>query len=92
LTTAPRIKPTSTFLRSAPLIARKQRLAKLLGKASGAPSGTASICLSSIFNAAQIEMVDKWIYNNAPAIDRPEAIRRFVEIGLKGRTTTIKAR
>ena len=39
--------------------------------------------LSSIFNAAQIEMVDKWIYNNAPTIDRPEAIRRLVELGLK---------
>ena len=39
--------------------------------------------LGSVFNAEQIELVDKWIATNDPAIDRPEAIRRLVELGLK---------
>ena len=33
--------------------------------------------------AEQIELVDQWIATNVPAIDRPEAIRRLVELGLK---------
>jgi hypothetical protein len=39
--------------------------------------------LGSVFNAEQIELVDKWIATNDPAIDRSEAIRRLVELGLK---------
>jgi hypothetical protein len=39
--------------------------------------------LESVFNAEQIELVDKWIATNDPAIDRSEAIRRLVELGLK---------
>ena len=41
--------------------------------------------LRSIFSAAQIELVDEWISTNDPAIDRAEAIRRLVEIGLKAK-------
>jgi hypothetical protein len=34
--------------------------------------------LKSIFNAAQLKQVDKWISQQGdPAIDRPEAIRRL---------------
>jgi hypothetical protein len=39
--------------------------------------------LRSIFTAAQIKLVDKWIAINDPTFDRPEAIRRLVELGLK---------
>jgi hypothetical protein len=39
--------------------------------------------LGSIFNAEQIELLDKWIATNDPAIDRSETIRRLVELGLK---------
>ena len=39
--------------------------------------------LGSVFNAEQIELVDNWIATNDPAIDRSEAIRRLVELGLK---------
>jgi hypothetical protein len=38
--------------------------------------------LGSVFNAEQIG-VDKWIATNELAIDRSEAIRRLVELGLK---------
>ena len=42
--------------------------------------------LETIFNAAQLEHLDKWIAaQNDPAIDRLEAIRRLVEIGLKAK-------
>ena len=37
----------------------------------------------SVFNAEQIELLDKWIATNELAIDRSEAIRRLVELGLK---------
>jgi hypothetical protein len=41
--------------------------------------------LKSIFNAAQIKLIDQWISATDPALDRPEAIRRLVEIGLKAK-------
>jgi hypothetical protein len=42
--------------------------------------------LKAIFNAAQLKLVDKWISATDPTLDRPEAIRRLVEIGLKAKT------
>jgi hypothetical protein len=39
--------------------------------------------LGSVFNAEQIELLDRWIATNDPAIDRSEAIRRLVQLGLK---------
>jgi hypothetical protein len=42
--------------------------------------------LKTIFTPAQIKQMDKWIKGqNDPAIDRSEAIRRLVELGLKVR-------
>jgi hypothetical protein len=42
--------------------------------------------LKSIFSAAQLKLIDKWISATDPALDRSEAIRRLVEIGLKAKT------
>ena len=42
--------------------------------------------LKSIFSAAQLKLVDKWILAEDPTLNRPEAIRRLVEIGLKARS------
>jgi hypothetical protein len=42
--------------------------------------------LKSIFNAGQLRVIDKWIATNDPTLDRSEAIRRLVEIGLKAKT------
>jgi hypothetical protein len=40
--------------------------------------------LRSVFDKAQFKAIDKWIAKqNDPAIDRPEAIRRLVELGLE---------
>jgi hypothetical protein len=39
--------------------------------------------LKSIFSAAQLKVIDKWIIANDPTLDRSEAIRRLVELGLK---------
>jgi hypothetical protein len=33
----------------------------------------------------RLEKVDAWITAHAPAIDRPEAIRRLVDLGLKAK-------
>ena len=42
--------------------------------------------LKTIFNAAQLKQIGKWIAGQAdPAIDRPEAIRRLVELGMKAK-------
>jgi hypothetical protein len=42
--------------------------------------------LKTIFSAAQLKQLDKWIADqNDPAIDRPEAIRRLVELGLRAK-------
>jgi hypothetical protein len=41
--------------------------------------------LKSIFSAAQLKLIDKWIFTTDPTLDRPEAIRRLVELGLKAR-------
>ena len=42
--------------------------------------------LKAIFSPAQIKLVDKWIRaNNDPTLDRPEAIRRLVELGLRAK-------
>jgi hypothetical protein len=41
--------------------------------------------LKSIFSAAQLKLVDKWISTTDSTLDRPEAIRRLVEIGLKAK-------
>jgi hypothetical protein len=39
--------------------------------------------LKSIFSAAQLKLIDKWIFTTDPTLDRPEAVRRLVELGLK---------
>ena len=41
--------------------------------------------LKSIFSKAEIKIIDKWIVSNDPTLDRTEAIRRLVEIGLKAK-------
>jgi hypothetical protein len=41
--------------------------------------------LKSIFSASQLKLIDKWISTTDPALDRPAAIRRLVEIGLKAK-------
>jgi hypothetical protein len=41
--------------------------------------------LKSTFSAAQLKLIDKWISATDPRLDRPEAIRRLVEIGLKAK-------
>jgi hypothetical protein len=42
--------------------------------------------MKELFSPAQIKQLDKWIASqNDPAIDRPEAIRRLVELGLKAK-------
>jgi hypothetical protein len=41
--------------------------------------------LKSIFRAAQLKLIDKWILAEEPTLDRLEAIRRLVEIGLKAK-------
>jgi hypothetical protein len=43
--------------------------------------------LKTVFNPAQLKQIDKWISGQSdPAIDRSEAIRRLVELGLKVKT------
>ena len=42
--------------------------------------------LKSIFSAAQLKLVDKWISATGPKLDRREAIRRLVELELKAKT------
>ena len=39
--------------------------------------------LKSIFSAARLKLIDKWIFTTDPTLDRPEAVRRLVELGLK---------
>jgi hypothetical protein len=39
--------------------------------------------LKSIFSKAELKIIDKWIVGNDPTLDRTEAIRRLVELGLK---------
>jgi len=42
--------------------------------------------LKAVFSGTQLKQVDKWIAEqHDPAIDRPEGIRRLVEIGLKAK-------
>ena len=41
--------------------------------------------LKSIFGKAEIKIIDKWIVSNDPTLDRTEAIRRLVELGLKSK-------
>jgi hypothetical protein len=41
--------------------------------------------LKSIFSAAQLKLVDKWILAEDPTLDRQEAVRRLVGLGLKAR-------
>jgi hypothetical protein len=42
--------------------------------------------LKEVFSRAQIKQLDKWIKDqNEPSIDRFEAIRRLVELGLKAK-------
>ena len=38
--------------------------------------------LKSIFSKAELKIIDKWIIDNDPILDRSEAIRRLVELGL----------
>jgi hypothetical protein len=40
----------------------------------------------SIFSAAQLRLIDRWIATNDPTLGHAEAIRRLVEIGLKMKT------
>jgi hypothetical protein len=47
--------------------------------------GQRSDPLKSIFSAAQLKLIDKWISAADPTLDRPEAIRRLVALGLKAR-------
>jgi hypothetical protein len=39
--------------------------------------------LKSIFNASQLKLVDDWISATDPTLERSEAIRRLVGLGLK---------
>jgi hypothetical protein len=41
--------------------------------------------LKSIFSAAHLKLVDKWISATDPTLDRLDAIRRLVELGLKAK-------
>ena len=41
--------------------------------------------LKSIFNTAQLKLVDKWISTTDPTLDRRDAIRRLVGLGLKAK-------
>jgi hypothetical protein len=41
--------------------------------------------LKSIFSAAQLKLIDKWIFTTDPTLDRPEAVRRLLEIGRKAK-------
>ena len=41
--------------------------------------------LKSIFSKAELKIIDKWIVGNDPTLDRTEAIRRLVELGLKAK-------
>jgi hypothetical protein len=41
--------------------------------------------LKSIFSAAQLKIVDKWIIDNDPTLGRSEAIRRLVELGAEAK-------
>jgi hypothetical protein len=41
------------------------------------------IVLKSIFSKAELKVIDKWIVSNDPILDRTEAIRQLVELGLK---------
>jgi hypothetical protein len=41
--------------------------------------------LKSLFNSAQLKVIDKWIATNDPTLDRSEAIRRLVELELKAK-------
>jgi hypothetical protein len=36
-----------------------------------------------LFAAGELTLIDEWITATDPTIDRPEAIRRLVELGLK---------
>jgi hypothetical protein len=47
--------------------------------------GQQDALLKSIFTAAHLKVIDKWIAANDPTVDRPEAIRRLVELGLKAK-------
>ena len=43
--------------------------------------------LKTVFSGSQLKQLDKWITGqNDPAIDRPEAIRRLVDLGMKVKT------
>jgi hypothetical protein len=48
--------------------------------------GQRSDPLKSIFNAAQLKLVDKWISAADPTLERVEAVRRLVELGLRAKT------
>ena len=39
--------------------------------------------LKQLFNKDQLKQIDNWIKRQAESLDRPEAIRRLVEIGLR---------
>jgi hypothetical protein len=42
--------------------------------------------LKTVFSGPQLKQVDKWIAEqHDPAIDRPEAMRRLVELGLRAK-------
>ena len=41
--------------------------------------------LRTIFSKAELKIIDNWIVGNDPTLDRKEAIRRLVELGLKAK-------
>ena len=57
---------------------------------STTPAAIAAAILENIpkliLTADQLNLVDKWIAATDPKIDRSEAIRRLVELGLKAKS------
>ena len=41
--------------------------------------------VKSNFSKAELKIIDRWIVGNYPTLDRNEAIRRLVELGLKAK-------
>jgi hypothetical protein len=48
--------------------------------------------LKQLFNKDQLKQIDDWIKRQAEPLDRPEAIRRLVEIGLRAHALVRKRR
>jgi hypothetical protein len=63
---------------------RKSTVSNIRNKRIGRPPVNAVPVLVRI-PPAEIEPIDAWISKQKPEPSRPEAIRRLVEIGLKGK-------